>query len=107
MAAPDCFLALNYFDGGCWPSESDDESLDLAGSLSSSVSLPASGTSGSERVAWNPWMALENELGHTGCCVKAKHKAHNRYFVWSLHAGELLLSLAGWRIHPFKLIIVK
>ena len=50
-------------------------------------------------------MALEDELGHTGCCVKAKHKTDNWCFVWSLHAGKLLLSLAGWRIHP--LIIVK
>ena len=64
----------------------NDESPDLAGSLSSSASRPASETSGSERVSWT--MCLDMLVG-SGCCIKAKHKAYNLFTVWSLLAGEL------------------
>ena len=44
-------LAFDDFNGDCWPSGSDDESPDLSGSSSSSISALPSETSESERVA--------------------------------------------------------
>ena len=73
----------------------------LAGISPSWVSAPASGTSGSKRVAWK--MRLDMLAG-SGCCVKAKHKDYNLYTARSRCAGELLLFRAVWRIRP--LIIV-
>ena len=64
VASPVCPWAFDDFNGDCWPSESNDESPNLPGSSSSSVSALASGTSGSERVAWIP--PLEDALGHAG-----------------------------------------
>ena len=101
VASPVCPSAFDDFNGDGWPSESDDESPDLPGSSSSSVSALASGASGSERVAWK--MRLDM-LARSGCGVKAKHKAYNLYTVLSRRAGELLLCRAVWRIRP--LIIV-
>ena len=101
VASPVCPSAFDDFNGDGWPSESDDESPDLPGSSSSSVSALASGASGSERVAWK--MRLDMLAG-SGCGVKAKHKAYNLYTVRSRRAGELLLCRAVWRIRP--LIIV-
>ena len=83
------------------PSESDNEFPDLAGISSSWVSAPASGTSGSERIAWK--MRLDMLAG-SGCGVKAKHKAYYLYSARSRRAGELLLCRTVWRICP--LIIV-
>ena len=85
------------FNTDCWPSESDYESLNLPGSSSSSVSALASGTSGSERVAWKLHLDM---LAGSGCSVKAKHKASKLYAIQSLRAGELLLCRAVWRICP-------
>ena len=98
VATPVCPKVFNDFYGDCWPSESNDKSPD---SPSSSVSAPASGTSGSESVAWKICLDM---LAGSGCCVKAKHKAYNLYTIQSRRAGESLLCQAVWRISP--LIIV-
>ena len=73
VASPGCHSAFDDFNGDCWPSESDDEFLDFAGSSSSSVSAPSSGTSESEMVA-------SLQVGDAGCSIKdkAKHKSSIR-----------------------------
>ena len=94
-------------NGDCWPtwpSESEDTSPDLPGSSSSSISVPASGTSGSERVAWK---MLLDMLAGSGCSVKAKHKSYNLYIIRSRCAGELFLCRAVWRIHPLIIVTVE
>ena len=68
VASPVWPSAFDDFNGDCWPSESDDESPDLPRYSSSLVSTLASGTSGSERVAWK--MRLDMLAG-SGCGVKA------------------------------------
>ena len=88
MASPCCPSAFDDFNGDCWPSESNEESQDLPGSSSSSVSALPSGTSGSERVAWK--MRLDMLAG-SGCVVKAKHNVYYLYTVRSRRAGEFML----------------